>query len=535
MLFTIDSRPAKRKDLKSSPPKPSKMVPVSKPGPTVYSCNSCSYTCKSKPTIANHKKKMHGSVTLAMKKVNTKKRLVVHFNCEECHSTFDNKQKLKKHTTEQHKVAEEDEGAPSPPRKVLRGQDLDQRIEVDTEFPKTVEEAKEEDGIVETYDDIEEDNETVHVMNRPPPENEPDQIDIMTTVAKELQAQLDGKTKLLENQNKWIELQSRRAQTLEKEMVEISKENKRLKEEAIRTNGIVQHLNTKVQSMQLKVQESVANGEPHGETQGQANQEERDEAGEEVRQEAREARQEEDGQEVRGVGPIWRPPGHPPIQVDECVENVRCEGNCEHIEHKAGLEVTCYDCKNKFKDKIAMMDHKRDSDHPTKRKCNQYPDCERGVRCWYRHIEQVSPQVAQRAESQATSFTCKDCEQVFNNKNELMFHKKRAHPSNIMCTNFLNGYCRRGDTGEHCWYRHDQLHTAAPSVVRPQASLPPPGSTSWNLGFPIRPTMGQSPMVGLQQQMVVILEQQRQQQQQQQQQHQQQVNMIMSKLMNLNM
>ena len=145
------------------------MVPVSKPGPTVYSCNSCSYTCKSKPTIANHKKKMHGSVTLAMKKVNTKKRLVVHFNCEECHSTFDNKQKLKKHTKEQHEAAEEDEGAPSPPRKVLRGQDLDQRIEVDTEFPKTVEEAKEEDGIVETYDDIEEDNETVHVMNRPPP------------------------------------------------------------------------------------------------------------------------------------------------------------------------------------------------------------------------------------------------------------------------------------------------------------------------------------------------------------------------------
>ena len=24
-------------------------------------------------------------------------------------------------------------------------------------------------------------------------------------------------------------------------------------------------------------------------------------------------------------------PGHPLIQVDECVENLRCEGNCEHI------------------------------------------------------------------------------------------------------------------------------------------------------------------------------------------------------------
>ena len=115
-----------------------------------------------------------------------------------------------------------------------------------------------------------------------------------------------------------------------------------------------------------------------------------------------------------------------------------------------------------------------------------------------------------------------------------MFHKKRAHPSNIMCTNFLNGYCRRGNTGEHCWYRHDQLPTTAPSVARPQVSPSPPGSTSWNLDFPVHPTMGQSPVVGLQQQMIAILKQQTQQQQQQQQ-HQQQMNILMSKLVNLNM
>ena len=172
------------------------------------------------------------------------------------------------------------------------------------------------------------------------------------------------------------------------------------------------------------------------------------------------------------------------------------------------------------------MDHKRDSDHPSKRKCNQQPDCERGVKCWYKHTNHVLSQVTQNSQPQLTSWTCKECEQVFSNKNKLMFHKKRAHPSNIICTNFLNGYCRRGVTGEHCWWRHDQLPTAAPSVARPNTILPPPGSPNWNMDFPTFPTMAQGSMVGLQQQMMMVL--------QQQQQHQQQVEVMMTRLMNLN-
>ena len=75
------------------------------------------------------------------------------------------------------------------------------------------------------------------------------------------------------------------------------------------------------------------------------------EAGEEAQEQARrtpqqelvreEVAQEGASQEVapqeapKGVNPgnqIWRPPGHPPVNVDECVENVRCEGNCEHVK-----------------------------------------------------------------------------------------------------------------------------------------------------------------------------------------------------------
>ena len=363
-----------------------------------------------------------------------------------------------------------------------------------------------------------------------------------------------------------IESQKRKMISMEEENVRIFNEKTYFKEESenafkrskdlelvfqIRVqdlNQIIQDRQQEIQSMQFKINELV-------ETQARAAQQvpltpttARQEV-REGRQEVREVRQEdvrqeevrqEVRQEEREERPIWRPPGHPPVQVDECVQNIRCEGNCEHvechieIEHQDNLEVTCYDCKNKFNDRIAMIDHKRDSDHPSKRKCNQFPDCERGVRCWYRHIGQVSPQVVQRTGNQATSFTCKNCEQVFNNKNELMFHKKRAHPSNIMCTNFLNGYCRRGVTGEHCWYRHDQLPTTVSNVARPPVSLPPPGSTSWDSDFPLHPAMEQRPMVGMHQQVWLMMHQQKKQLQEQQQQ-QQQLTTIMTQLMNLNM
>ena len=178
-----------------------------------------------------------------------------------------------------------------------------------------------------------------------------------------------------------------------------------------------------------------------------------------------------------------------------------------------------------------MMDHKRDSDHPSKRKCNQFPDCAR-PRCWYVHptpgTEEASPTQPQKI------LTCITCQNEFSDRNELMHHKKREHPNNIICKYFLNGNCRRSaNNGALCLFRHDQLPTYAPSVVRNPLHLPPPGSPSWNMDFPQYPTMGQSPVVGMQQQLWAILHQQKQQQQQQE--HQQQMTHMMSQLMNLNM
>ena len=101
------------------------MVPK---GPTTFSCKSCTYTCKSKPTIVNHRKKVHGSVGVVTKKTNPKKRQVTYFSCDACQSTFDSKLKVKTHIEEQHGKKEEDT-PPSPARKAQKQENLDTRIE----------------------------------------------------------------------------------------------------------------------------------------------------------------------------------------------------------------------------------------------------------------------------------------------------------------------------------------------------------------------------------------------------------------------
>ena len=382
---------------------------------------------------------------------------------------------------------------------------------------------------IESYDDIEEENQISHVMNRPPPEDHPDSTEyeneseeykqlkeayeLMTTVAKDATAQIEIKSKIIENQNKWITFQSRRTQNIEKDMVEISSQNKGLKEGLMRMNDIAEHLKGKVNTLQQQIYDKGPNAETQGETQQGSNQ--------------------------APPPVIWRPPGHPPVEVDECVDNIRCNGNCEHVECQdqnqlsSDTAITCHDCKMEFPDKISMMDHKRDSDHPSKRKCNK-PECERGVLCWYVHRIHVPQQAVQIPQQQISVLTCKDCQQVFTNRNDLMFHKKRVHVSNIICKYFLEGNCRRGYAGQECWYRHDQQGGAAINVARPQIILPPPGSTSWDQDFPLHPIMGQNSMVGLKHQMTMILQQQTQIQKQQQEQHLQQVNSIMAQLMNLN-
>ena len=181
-----------------------------------------------------------------------------------------------------------------------------------------------------------------------------------------------------------------------------------------------------------------------------------------------------------------------------------------------------------------MMDHKRDSDHPSKKKCNA-PDCQR-PKCWYVHTAQIISNSPRENPREQPRFICKNCQNEFSDRNELMHHRKREHPSNIICKYFLSNNCRRSaNQGALCWYRHDHLPSTATSVINTAPYAATSASPSWNTNFPPLPTMSQSSMVGLQQQVLNMIQQQKVQQQQQQQQHQQQMTIMMSQMMNMNM
>ena len=98
--------------------------------------------------------------------------------------------------------------------------------------------------------------------------------------------------------------------------------------------------------------------------------------------------------------------GQQPDQVDECVENIHCSGNCEHIgckiieceecsfktdserrleSHVRGAHrIICFTCKDAFKTFSEMIEHRR-LNHPSTKKCSNFPNCERGDLCLYIH------------------------------------------------------------------------------------------------------------------------------------------------------
>ena len=49
--------------------------------------------------------------------------------------------------------------------------------------------------------------------------------------------------------------------------------------------------------------------------------------------------------------------------------------------------------------------------------------------------------------------SCRYCDQKFNNKDELMRHRKYKHEKNVaICRENIDGQCKFND---HCWYKHN--------------------------------------------------------------------------------
>ena len=93
-----------------------------------------------------------------------------------------------------------------------------------------------------------------------------------------------------------------------------------------------------------------------------------------------------------------------------------------------GPSYQCTKCKEEFKDKHNLRKHIK-SNHPNFKPCNAFSagkTCDFGSKCDYNHII-----IAEG------TFICWDCGQLFNNKIDLMVHRKKTYGVNIICGNSL--------------------------------------------------------------------------------------------------
>ena len=107
-----------------------------------------------------------------------------------------------------------------------------------------------------------------------------------------------------------------------------------------------------VQTFQSPVQDSVKNNKTHGETQGQVKHESREPSGPGFAAPDPATGPEAPLEEILHI-PIWLPFENKPI--NECIANIRCDGNCIHTafsqtqpQNLSEPKVICYDYKEEF-------------------------------------------------------------------------------------------------------------------------------------------------------------------------------------------
>ena len=195
---------------------------------------------------------------------------------------------------------------------------------------------------------------------------------------------------------------------------------------------------------------------------------------------------------------------------------------------KEANSITCYTCKKLFKTFSDMIEHRRIK-HPSTKKCNNFPNCERGDRCLYIHegtSEDIQSAGTPHQEVQGeNNVVCRICKESFGDKNAMMNHRKRDHLDKVgVCKNIANGLnCRKGPL--HCWYKHEQPNLVADTTSRStqRNTMTAPESTLQN--FPFGPAP-QGAVVGHNNMELHMIQQTLHQQQQQ-------MSVIMTEIMRL--
>ena len=119
--------------------------------------------------------------------------------------------------------------------------------------------------------------------------------------------------------------------------------------------------------------------------------------------------------------------------------------------------LSCHSCGLNLSSKRSLMEHRKEHHSEIIKKCRYFlqGNCafEASV-CWYSHGERLE-ETQNEACGIGGSFKCSFCENIFENKNQLMVHRKTVHlqANMFQCRDFKQGVCRFN--ANQCWYKHD--------------------------------------------------------------------------------
>ena len=115
--------------------------------------------------------------------------------------------------------------------------------------------------------------------------------------------------------------------------------------------------------------------------------------------------------------------------------------------------IKCIMCAKEFAEKWDLMTHRKSIHLNAVAICKNFANgaCSYTAEyCWWNHGER---------KTNIGDIQCFICSQTFNNKTEMMIHRKKNHVSIVQtCSKFKEGICKFQD--EFCWF----MHTAAEEV-----------------------------------------------------------------------
>ena len=123
--------------------------------------------------------------------------------------------------------------------------------------------------------------------------------------------------------------------------------------------------------------------------------------------------------------------------------------------------VQCPFCEEVFLSRSDLIRHRKIS-HPTYKPCRNQTGCVFKSECIFSH--DITPEDMCR---------CYECGEYFQNKNDMMLHRKNAHEVKT-CRKWLEKKCQRGD---QCWWDHktdEQNQTRNRDFHQTQENLAPP-------------------------------------------------------------